>query len=119
MHQQMGVVGLQCFFVFFCFPGDHRRAQHQVSGHHRRLRVVKGQHVGGIVFLPVVAVQRQALVRIHDAHGDFGIAGQRVANPARHAVAWQGCAVQGRVVQIAKLQRNSQVFKSHFYSWPL
>jgi methylenetetrahydrofolate reductase (NADPH) len=49
VHQQVGVMVLQGLALLGRFALDHRAAQHQVGHHHRRLRVVKGQHIGGVV----------------------------------------------------------------------
>ncbi|MNL62444.1 hypothetical protein D3C87_1864670 [compost metagenome] len=69
------------------------------------MRVVKREHVGGVVFLAEVAVQLLAFVSIHDAHGDLRIGGQSVANPARDLVAWQDGAVGSHFGKTAELQR--------------
>ena len=107
MHQQVRVVGLQRLFIFSGFFGHHRRAQHQVGSDDGLLGVVESQDIGGVVFLPVVVVERPAFFKADDTHRDFCVIGQRMANPARHALAWQGGAVQGfvNVCKIAKLQR--------------
>ena len=114
VHQQMRVVGLQGLALLFGLTCDDRGAQHQVGGDDGRLRVVKGQHIGGVVFAAVVAVQGLPFICIDDAHGDFGVGFQRVANPPRDAVAGQGGAVAGQQSyggQLAELQRQSQVFE--------
>ena len=87
VYQQMGVMGLQRLALLARLAFDHWRAQHQVGRHIGRLRVVKGQHVGRVVLAPVVVVQRLAFLGLDDAHRDFGVALQRMANPAGYAVA--------------------------------
>ena len=108
MHQQMRVVGSQGLALYQGFTGHHRRAQHQVGHDKWRLGVVKGQHIGGVVFVPVVTVQGPAFFSVHDAHGDFGVAAQRMAQPARHLVSRQGSAVLRQRSQPAKLQGQGQ-----------
>ena len=112
--QQVRVVRLQSLLVGLGLVRHHRRAQHQIGGHEGRLCVVKRQHIGGVVFLPVVAVQRLAFLGIDDAHRDFRVALQCMANPSGHAVARQRGAVQGGVFDIAELERQLQRVKSHF-----
>ena len=108
VHQQVGVMRLQRFALFLGLLRHHRRAQHQVGADHGLLAVVKGQHVGGVIFFAVITVQGLAFFGVHDAHGDFSIALQGVANPAGHLVTRQSGAVQGGVVQLAKLQGQSE-----------
>jgi hypothetical protein len=108
VHQQVGVVVCQCPVLLRGLAGDHRCAKHQVGHHQGLARVVEGQHVGGVVALAVVAVERAPLFGIHDAHGDLRIGVQRVADPAAHLPALQGLAVVGRVSQLAELQREGQ-----------
>ena len=104
VHQQVGVVvgHRQAHLGGFAF--HHRGAQHQVGHHHRLMLVVEGEHVGGVVALAVLAVQRLAFIGIDDAHRDLGRALQRGAQPAHHAVARQ----VGAVARIGLLQRQVQ-----------
>ena len=102
-------------------PTITRYDKRQVGHDDGRLCVVKGQHISRVVFLPVITVQCLAFFEAYDAYRDLGVRCQRVANPARYAVARQGGAVQGRISlrKIAKLQRELQMIKSHFCSWSL
>ena len=110
VHDQVGVVGFQRFLLLFRFVGNDRRAQHQVGGN-RLLRVVEGQHVGGVVFLPVVAVERLAFLGVHDANGDLSVHLQRVADPAGDFVALEGVAVLGGIFNLAELQGEAEFWE--------
>jgi len=77
------------------------------------LRVVEGEHVGGVVLLAVLAVELLAFFSAHDAHGDLGVGGQSVANPARDLVARQHGAVGGHAVKGAELQRQGELVQWH------
>src|SRR3989344_2552720 len=93
VHQHVGVVGLQRLALLLRILLDHGGADDQVGHHHGLLRVVEGQHVGGVVLLSEVAVQGLALFGVDQAHGDLGIGAQRRLDPAGHLVAGQGVLV--------------------------
>ena len=104
MHQQVRIVGPQGLALQQGLTGHHWRAQHQVGHDQWRLGVVKGQHVGGVVLVPVITVQCPAFFGVHDAHRDFSIAAKRMPQPACHLVSRQGGAVLRQRGQPAKLQ---------------
>ena len=112
VHQQVGIVRGQGFALFFGLARHHRCAQHQVGHHQRFGRVIKGQHIGGVVFASVRFVELAPLVFAHDAHRHLGVGVQRMANGADHLVAWQRCAVPRGVGNVAKLQRQAQVVQA-------
>jgi hypothetical protein len=58
-----------------------------------------------------LAVQALAFLGAHDAHGDLGIHGERVADPARDLVARQHGAVLRGVAR--ELQGQGECIKSH------
>ena len=99
---------LQALALRSGFTCHHRAAQHQVGCHHRRLRVVEGQHVGGVVFAPVIAVQRSCFGFADHAHGHLGVAQKGARDPALNSGAGQGGAVGGQLRKVAKLQRQVQ-----------
>lgn len=105
MHEQMGVVLLQGFALFSSLAGYDWGAEYQVSHHNRFLGVVKREHVGRVVFMAIVTIQGLAFFGIHDAHSNFTIGIERVAQPTGDFVARQCCAVRRWVRQVRKLKR--------------
>ena len=97
VHQQVGIVGPQCFALLGGLSGDHWRAQHQVGQYQRRLAVIEGEHIGGVVFVPVIPVQGLGFFVVNNAHRDLGVALQCLAQPACHLVPQQCRAVQRRL----------------------
>ena len=113
VHQQMRVMRCQRLALLLGLSRHHRGAQHQVGHHHRFLLVIKGQHIGGVVFFAVTLVQRTAFFFAHDAHRDFGVIRQRMANGADDRVAGQGGAVASCIGDVAKLQGQLELFQGH------
>ena len=86
VHQQMRVMRRQRLALLLGLARDHWGAQHQVGHHHRFLRIVERQHIGGVVLLAVTLVQLAAFFFTHDAHRDFGVIGQGMADGAEITV---------------------------------
>jgi choline kinase len=59
-----------------------------VGNHHRGLRIVKGQNIGGIVFVSVTVIERMTFRSADDAHSNFSIIRQSMANAARYKMPW-------------------------------
>ena len=107
VHQQVRVVGGQVDLLLLRLALDHRRAQHQVGLDLGLLHVVEREHVGGVVLLAVLAVERAAFVLADDAHRDRGRQLEAGADPARDLVARQQRAVRGVGELQAQLQRRA------------
>ena len=71
MHQEVGVVRRQRLALFVRFLRDHGGTQNQVSGDDRVRRLVKGQHVGGVILLTIRLVQGPPLLSVDNTHGYF------------------------------------------------
>ena len=76
--------------------------------HLRRVPVVESEHVGGVVFLAVVAIQSPRFFSADDAHGDIRRRLQCRANTARDEAAVQLRAVAASQIAAIKLQRQAQ-----------
>jgi hypothetical protein len=94
----------QGFALFFRFPSDDWRTQHQISHHQRHLGIVKGQHIGGVVFLSVAGVQSPAFFVPNDAHRDFSITRQGVAQVTAYRMPGQRSAVSCGIWNLSELQ---------------
>ncbi len=104
VHQQVGgVVGHRQAQVGR-LALQHAGRQHQVGHHHRRMLVVEGEHVGGVVLAAKVVVQLPAFGVAHETHRDLGRRVQRGAQPALHTVPRQQRPQRG----VGKLQRQLQ-----------
>jgi hypothetical protein len=114
VHDQVGVMGL--YVLLFCSRASAAttgRTQHQIGGHYRLLGVVKRQVRWWRNPFCGNRGSRFGLRSLVDhPHGDFAVARQSVANPARNLVARQCCPVRGRIGQRAELQREGE-FRQH------
>ena len=94
MNQQMGVVRGERLALLERFLRNNRGTQYQVGNDDRALAVVKGQYVGGVIFLTVALVECLALFRIDDAYCDFAVALQRTTQTLGDKVPCQCIAMR-------------------------
>jgi hypothetical protein len=106
----MCIVVRQTDALFLRLAFHHGCTQHQIGHHDRRVSVVEGQDIGGVVLVAKARIELTAFLGVDDAHRQFGRTLQRGHEAAPHKGPREQRTVAGIGLLQGELEHGSGVW---------